>query len=278
MGATSLTTYFPQAGTLTCLHEHASPASTEAKTATAAAVRRSACRSRSRVRGYPCKKLSVPYRPSGQGPTRITSAYLPVLRSGFTFGGMQRGAGVVYDAFVSFTRKGHPGLAHRICRAFEQAGMRVFADAGISEGDSISGEIIAALARSMTLIVVYSRQYLGRNACQEELRRVFVAAEAEGDPSRRIIVVNPEDGNDHIAPAELRDARYVVARGADADLSGLIRAVRDRSAGLAGPLSAIKRASPPRWLPPRIPGTSGFVGRHGDMWRLHTAPQLVDRR
>jgi tetratricopeptide (TPR) repeat protein len=189
---------------------------------------------------------------------------------------MRQGAGVVYDAFLSYTRKGHPEFAQRIHRVLDGAGLRVFMDNAVSEGAPISEEIIAALAQSMTLIVVYSRQYLGRNACQEELRRVFIAAEEEGDPSRRILVVNPEDSNDHIAPAELRDARYVVAGSPDADLSGLIRAVRDRSASLPGPLSVIKRASPPRWLPPRIPGTSGFVGRHGDLWRLHTALRAAD--
>jgi tetratricopeptide (TPR) repeat protein len=166
-----------------------------------------------------------------------------------------------YDAFLSFTRKGHPDLARRVDRALGQAGMRVFFDERISEGDSISEEIIDALAQSKVLIVIYSRQYLHRNACQEELRRVFIAAEAEGDLSRRIVVVNPEEGNDHIAPAELRDARYVSARDADADLSGLICAVRDRIATLPGPMSSIRHTSQPRWLPPRIPGTPGFVGR-----------------
>lgn len=181
-----------------------------------------------------------------------------------------------YDAFLSFTRKGHPDLARRINRALDKAGIRVFIDEGIDDGDPISDEIISALAQSMTLIAVYSRSYLGRSACQEELRRVFIAAEAEGDPSRRIIVVNPEDGNDHIAPAELRDARYVAARGPDPDFSGLIRAIRDRTASLPGPMSAIMRTSPPRWLPPRIPGAPGFVGRCTDLWRLHTALRAVD--
>jgi tetratricopeptide (TPR) repeat protein len=181
-----------------------------------------------------------------------------------------------YDIFLSFTRKGHPDLARRIDRALSQAGIRVFIDERISEGDPISEEIIDALAQSKVLITVYSRQYVNRNACQEELRRAFIAAEAEGDPNRRIIVVNPEDGNDHIAPAELRDARYVVARGADADLSGLIRAVRDRVAALPGPMSSIRYTSPPRWLPPRIPGTAGFTGRHNDLWRLHTTLRAVD--
>jgi tetratricopeptide (TPR) repeat protein len=194
--------------------------------------------------------------------------------AGSTLGGVQPIAD--YDAFLSFTRKGHPDLARRIYRALDKVGIRVFIDERISEGDPISDEIITALAQSRTLIVVYSRQYLGRNACQEELRRVFIAAQAEGDPSQRIIVVNPEDGNDHIAPAELRDARYVAARESDADLSGLIRAVRDRINALPGPMSAIRHTSQPRWLPPQIPGTPGFVGRHHDLWRLHTTLRAAD--
>jgi tetratricopeptide (TPR) repeat protein len=183
---------------------------------------------------------------------------------------------VVYDAFLSFTRKGHPDVARQICKALGQAGLRVFIDEGIDEGDPISDHIVDALAQSMTLIVVYSKPYLGRNACQEELRRVFIAAEAEGDPSRRIVVVNPEEGNDHIAPAELRDARYVAARGPGAELGGLIRAVRERSLSLPGPMSSIKRSTRSRWLPPRIPGTPDFVGRHRDLWKLHTALRAAD--
>jgi tetratricopeptide (TPR) repeat protein len=183
---------------------------------------------------------------------------------------------MAYDVFLSFTRKGHPDLAQRIRLALGKAGLRVFVDDKISEGTSISEEIIGALAQSKVLVVVYSEQYLRRNACQEELRRVFVAAQEEGDPGRRIIVVNPERGNDHIAPAELRDARYVAASGPDADLGGLVRTVRERCASLAGPLSGINRASRPRWLPSRIAGAPGFVGRHGDLWRLHTALRAVD--
>lgn len=189
---------------------------------------------------------------------------------------MHSAASATYGAFLSFTRKGHPDLARRIYQALDQAGIRVFADWGIREGEPISDEIITALAQSMTLIAVYCEPYQKRNACQEELRRVFIAAEAEGDPSRRIIVVNPEEGNDHIVPAELRDARYVAARGPDADLTGLIRAVRDRTACLPGPMSMIKHADPPLWLPPRIPGAPGFIGRHGDLWRLHTALRAPD--
>ena len=96
---------------------------------------------------------------------------------------------MAYDVFLSFTRKGHPDLAQRIRLALGKAGLRVFVDDKISEGTSISEEIIGALAQSKVLVVVYSEQYLRRNACQEELRRVFVAAQEEGDPGRRIIVV-----------------------------------------------------------------------------------------
>ena len=92
---------------------------------------------------------------------------------------------MVYDAFLSFTRKGHPELAQQIHHALERAGVRVFMDTAVSEGDPISNEIIAALSQSMTLIVVYSRQYLERNACQEELSRGGSFASAIRDESRQ---------------------------------------------------------------------------------------------
>jgi hypothetical protein len=121
-------------------------------------------------------------------------------------------AGATFDAFLSFARKGHPELARLIRRTLEAEGRRVFIDESIDEGDLTSDEIIEALSTSMILIAVfYSRQFPDRYACQWELRQVFL--EAEGDPTRRIIIVNPEQDEEHIAPPERRDARYVAADG-----------------------------------------------------------------
>ncbi|MEV0663678.1 TIR domain-containing protein [Actinomadura luteofluorescens] len=177
--------------------------------------------------------------------------------------------GTLFDVFVSFTRKGHPELARRIHTALEDAGLRVFIDDEVGYGDPISETLVDRLENSRLLIVVYSERYLERDACQWELMRVYLAGMAEGAPSRRILVVNPEIGDDHIAPPELSDARYLAA-GAEFDMDGLVRAVKRRVRELPGPIGKVRVNDPPRWLPPRIPGTADFVGRYRDMWRLHT--------
>ena len=50
-----------------------------------------------------------------------------------------------------------------------------------------------------------------------ELTAAFLAAQREGDPRRRVLVINPEGAPAHIEPLELRDARYTAA---PADPSG----------------------------------------------------------
>src|SRR5918992_1951729 len=177
---------------------------------------------------------------------------------------VDRSSGALFDVFVSFTRKGHPELARRIHRTLEAAGLRAFIDDEVGYGDGISRTIVDRLERSRLLIAVYSERFLERDACQWELMQAYLAAMAEGDVNCRILVVNPEIGSDHIAPAELRDARYFAAAGDEPDLDGLVQAVKQRVRELPGPIGPIQVTEQPRWLPPSIPGTVNFVGRYRD--------------
>lgn len=171
------------------------------------------------------------------------------------------------DVFLSFTRKGHPELALRVREVLEGAGIPVFVDTGVPTGESISRHLADELFGSRLLVVVYSAAFPGRHACQWELIQAYLAGAAEGDPTGRILVINPEPGNGHIVPAAIRDSMYL----RPADLDRLPQAVRAKLARLPRPMSAVARRDQPRWLPPAVPGVHGFVGRFPDLWRLHDA-------
>jgi tetratricopeptide (TPR) repeat protein len=179
-----------------------------------------------------------------------------------------------YDLFLSRTGiKTDKEQAQRLYEALGRLKLRVFLDEhDIGHFESINGEIEAALRSSRALLAYYSEHFTNRPACQWELTAAFLAGHREGDPMRRIIVVNPRDPNaDHLLPAELADAKYVVPGRDDPD--AMARSIADRVRALTGVIGPLRFTDPPRSYD-RVLGSLGFVGRYREQWELHTA--LVD--
>jgi hypothetical protein len=85
--------------------------------------------------------------------------------------------------------------------ALVSAGLRVWFDANeIKDFESITNAVTTGLAKSKVLLAYYSKIYPLRRACQWELTTAFLAAQREGDPRRRVLILNPEDGTGHIHP------------------------------------------------------------------------------
>jgi hypothetical protein len=103
----------------------------------------------------------------------------------------------MYDVFLSSTRKGHPNVAEKV-REDLAAGFTVYCDTANDPGDSVSDEIVAALRVSRLVVVVYSAAYNRRWACQWEFIQAYLAGAAEGDATRRLLIVNPERDDEHI--------------------------------------------------------------------------------
>jgi hypothetical protein len=123
------------------------------------------------------------------------------------------------------------------------------------------------------LLALYSTTYPTRRACQWELTAAFLAAQQEGDPRRRVLVVNPESGAGHIHPIQLRDAKFATApaSGDQAALKALAETVRKHVASLDGPFATTDPLKIPSWYgaaPERYPR---FVGRFAEMWQVHSA-------
>jgi hypothetical protein len=178
-----------------------------------------------------------------------------------------------YDVFLSYPRADRAAV-QPIAQALRDHGLQVFVDAPeIEDFTRITSSITDGLAGSRVLVAYYSKQYPTRRACQWELTAAYLAAQRTGDPSRRILVLNPEPTLDHLHPGELRDAlfRGPPTQGDQAALDELAQAVADRVQKLPGPLGQVAPLVPARWLPTQGLGSTRFVGRLPDMWRLHSA-------
>src|ERR1022692_5249491 len=134
-------------------------------------------------------------------------------------------AAAAYDIFLSHAWK-DGALPQHIADALTKAGLRVWFDANeIADFASITRAVTEGLAKSKALVAYYSKAYPLRRACQWELTAAFLAAQTEGDPRRRVLVINPENGADQIHPIELRDAKFLNAPNDNGEMQQLVQAI-----------------------------------------------------
>jgi hypothetical protein len=182
-----------------------------------------------------------------------------------------------WDVFVSYSRS-DAQQAGVLTAALREHGLRVFVDeTAVDDFASITATITTALSRSKALLAVYSTDYPRRRACQWELTYAYLAGQREGDPRKRVLVVNPDTGADHVQPVELRDARHWPWPATSEALERFATAVATHTAQLPTPMSgswspAGVHTPPASWLPaPARTGSSRFTGRFTEQWHIHTA-------
>ncbi|MDX3571232.1 TIR domain-containing protein [Streptomyces sp. ID05-47C] len=184
-----------------------------------------------------------------------------------------------WDVFLSYSRT-DADKARLLARALRDEGLRVFLDdMAVDDFASITASISEALACSRTLLALYSAEYPRRRACQWELTYAYLAGQREGDPRRRVLVINPENSADHVHPVELRDAKHWTWPAVpDAALQRLSAQVAAHVAGIGSPLGVAGRLAgghetqPVPWLPaPVRTGSARFTDRLAEQWRIHTA-------
>ena len=115
------------------------------------------------------------------------------------------------DIFISYQRKDSASVlplvealrAKRVSPWLDQREIDEFAP--------ITDAIRKGLAEAKALLAWYPADYPKSRPCQMELTAAFLAAQREGDPRRRVLVINPEGAPRHIEPIELRDAQYASA-------------------------------------------------------------------
>ncbi len=183
-----------------------------------------------------------------------------------------------YDVFVSYAHA-DVGSVHAIVEALRNVGLSVWLDEyEIADFQSITKGIVEGLARSTALLAYYSAIYPTRRACQWELTAGFIAATHAGDARERILVVNPETNVSHIQPVQLRDALFRRAPAPDdaTALAELATSVRAHVAGLDALLGEIRALTPPQWYGMKGVGSTRFVGRLPDFWRIHSVLHQTD--
>lgn len=181
-----------------------------------------------------------------------------------------------YDVFLS--RAWADGeRPQQIADALTQAGLRVWLDAAeINDFESITRAVTEGLAKSKALVAYYSKSYPLRRACQWELTAAFLAAQTEGDPRRRVLVINPEkkpenpEPSQHIHPIELRDEKFLQAPTTDGEMRELVEAIAKQVGELSAPMADIHPLNAPNWYGMRGVGSTHFVGRLKEMWELHS--------
>lgn len=152
-------------------------------------------------------------------------------------------------------------------------GLGVWMDlSDISPLQGITPGVREGLGQSRLLVALYTPAFLESRACQWELAAAWRAGVAAGDPTARIAVVIPPSVRSvhHIEPSELRDVAVLWWRN-EADLPRIADALEARTASLREPMGLCVPAAAPRWFPwPRV-GSSRFVGRGAELWRVHGA-------
>jgi tetratricopeptide (TPR) repeat protein len=182
-----------------------------------------------------------------------------------------------YDIFVSHAWA-DGDRPQQIADALTNAGLRVWFDAReINDFASITRAVTDGLAKSKALLAYYSKTYPLRRSCQWELTAAFLAAQTEDDPRRRVLLINPEKSTEHIHPIELRDAKFLSAPAdKGAALQELIQSVIKHVATLKGALHDIRPLTAPNWYGMTLVGSTRFVGRLAEMWRVHSLLHATD--
>ncbi|MBZ6283030.1 TIR domain-containing protein [Streptomyces olivaceus] len=188
-----------------------------------------------------------------------------------------------WDVFVSYSRS-DAGRVGALVSALRARDLRVFVDdTAVDDFASITATVTEALAHSRILLALYSADYPQRRACQWELTYAYLAGQREGDPRRRILVLNPEPASDHVHPVELRDARHWHWPTAPELLDRLAARVAGHVDTVTTFMGEAADASVVPWLPaPARTGSFRFTARLPEQWHIHTAlhrhrAPLVDR-
>ena len=144
-------------------------------------------------------------------------------------------------------------------------GVTVFYDEqDIEELDDIEQRIRMGVAGSTLFLCWYSDVYRGRRACNWELTAALAT------DARRVVVVNPETGLDHILPASLHGSLIAAARDAD-DAVGwehLTGRIIEYARVLDGVFGDIATAETTPWYGDPPTRFSRFVGRTEPLWQL----------
>lgn len=170
--------------------------------------------------------------------------------------------------FISY-RRSQSARIDALVIALKAVGIEVWRDrAEIDTADSIQRRIDEGLARCHALLAWYCVDYPNSRACQWELTAAWIAASAETQPVKRILVFNPEQSSAHIQPLQVRDLQHL---DANCDDTALAHRILELIQPIQGELGALRRLSRPSAYGYTPLSSSRFVGRVNRLWEIHSA-------
>jgi hypothetical protein len=176
-----------------------------------------------------------------------------------------------YDVFLSFAGPDRR-TGRDLTRTLRGLGLRVFLDEDdIDVTSSITSSLEVALGSAKLLVAYYSAKYAARPACQLELMAAFLAGLREGDPLRRILVINPEQSSDHVLPVQLADARYALPPLSVEDTTALAKKIAHCASAVDGVIGEVSMTTRSRWFGRQPSAGREFLGRFREMWAVHSA-------
>jgi tetratricopeptide (TPR) repeat protein len=176
----------------------------------------------------------------------------------------------MYDVFFSYPHKDSEKVM-QILEALQARGLKVWIDTNeIRDFAGITRSIVDGLARSRVIMAFYSLNYAHSRACQWELTAGFLAAQREGDPRQRVLIINPEEMAEHIHPVELRDELFQKAPADPQAIDSLVSSIKTHISTIESTIGEIKALTQPRWFGKKGIGSNRFVGRLPNMWLIHS--------
>jgi tetratricopeptide (TPR) repeat protein len=176
----------------------------------------------------------------------------------------------MYDIFFSYPHKDSEKVM-QILEALRARGLKVWIDTNeIRDFAGITRSIVDGLARSRVIMAFYSLNYAHSRACQWELTAGFLAAQREGDPRQRVLIINPLEMAEHIHPVELRDELFQKAPADPQAIDSLVYSIETHISTIESTIGEIKALTPPRWFGKKGTGSNRFVGRLPNMWHIHS--------
>ena len=176
--------------------------------------------------------------------------------------------------FISYRRKDIDQL-QPLLDALKVEGVEYWLDTrDIEPFTDFSDAIVGALSSAGALLAWYSRDYPESRACQWEFTAAFLTAQQEADPLRRVLVINPETGDDHLLlPQEIRgqNIRPAPAPGDAAGFKTLAQEIARHLNQIASPFGQIKPGEKPPYFGRKITHSERFVGRLKEFWNIHWA-------
>ena len=178
-----------------------------------------------------------------------------------------------YDVFFSHV-SAEKEEALKIVEALRAEEIKVWVDQDEAKTyEGILKNLSDGLSNSKALVAYYSKEYPKRRYCQWEFTSAFLAGQSEGDPTSRIMVINPErDGHDHIMPIEFQGVLFQRSpnEGDSTKIKELVNNIKNRVSKITTSMGKLITFDKPSWYGRTGVSYPKFVGRLSDMWDIHS--------